>query len=111
MSKILNFLADNNLRQVDISNYLGISKASVSSWVAGRTKPDPVNLHKLVNNNMGWDVSALTDGTTNIPPLADTAVSQDAYIRLLQDMVESLRRQNSEYYATIQELLKKIPNA
>ena len=58
------FLKKNNVKQVELARYLGVTEASVSNIVAGRYKLSDENLTKILENAEGWDTSMFTDGAT-----------------------------------------------
>lgn len=59
MANIKQFLIDNDLKQVELARFLGITEASVSKMAKGYTKPSKENLQKILDNDRGWDTSAL----------------------------------------------------
>lgn len=59
MVNIKQFLTDNDLKQVDLARFLGITEASVSKMVRGYTSPSKENLQRILDNDRGWDTSAL----------------------------------------------------
>lgn len=59
--RVRDFLNANNLKQVDIARYLGISEAAVSNVVKGKSEFSNENLIKILNNPHNWDVSMLTE--------------------------------------------------
>lgn len=61
MNKLKRFRAENNLLAKDLAAYLGVSKGYVSRMESD-ADPLPQNqLRKLLNNDRGWDTSALTN--------------------------------------------------
>lgn len=60
MVNIKQFLADNGLKQVDLARFLGITEPSVSKMAKGYTSPSKENLQRILDNDRGWDTSALT---------------------------------------------------
>lgn len=58
---IRGFLEANNLKQVDLARYLGVSESAVSSMINGKSKPSKGNLIKIINNPHGWNVSMLIE--------------------------------------------------
>lgn len=59
MANIKQFLIDNNMRQVELARFLGISEGSVSKMAKGLTNPSKENLRKMMENDRGWETSAL----------------------------------------------------
>ena len=60
---IKKFLHDNGLKQIDLVNYLKISKPFASQLVHGKANLSVPNLNKLISNPYGWDTSALAAPT------------------------------------------------
>ncbi len=62
------FRKANNLKQDDIAAFLGTSRVFITLLENGRSKLPTDKLHKLLNNDRGWDTSALTThhGDVNI---------------------------------------------
>lgn len=64
MSKLLylkEILDEKGIKQTFIANKIGVTSATVSLWVQGRTKPTLSNLKKL-SEVLGVDVSILING-------------------------------------------------
>lgn len=59
MLPIEEFLHRNRLRQVDLVSYLGVTKGHISQVCSGKIQLSQRNLQKLIDNDRGWDVSAL----------------------------------------------------
>ncbi|MBR5660565.1 MAG: helix-turn-helix transcriptional regulator [Bacteroidales bacterium] len=59
MANIKQFLIDNNMRQVELARFLGITEGSVSKMAKGITRPSGENLRKMMDNDKGWDTSSL----------------------------------------------------
>lgn len=55
------FLKVNGIRQVDIVEYLGVSKGFVSQVINGKAGLSPQNLSKLLLNDKGWDITPLVE--------------------------------------------------
>lgn len=62
------FLRINALKQIDLCNYLHISRAFVSRLVNGQANLSSDNMQLLLNNPYGWDVSPLTSGHSRYAP-------------------------------------------
>jgi phage repressor protein C with HTH and peptisase S24 domain len=54
------FLSANNLRKVQVANYLGVSKQAISSITGGTLKPSPALLQRI-KENPEWDTSMIPD--------------------------------------------------
>ena len=59
MANIKQFLIDNDLKQVELARFLGITEASVSKMAKGTTNPSNANLQKILDNDRGWDTASL----------------------------------------------------
>lgn len=59
--KVREFLKVNNLKQRELSRYLGVTEAAISNVVKGKSSFSDENLIKILNNPYGWDVSMLTE--------------------------------------------------
>lgn len=55
------FLATNHLQQLDLINYLHLSKSTISQAVSGKSNLSKIKLLELIQNDQGWDVSMLTE--------------------------------------------------
>ena len=53
------FRKTNYLNQTDVAKYLGISKSFISRVEKGREKLPEKQLERLMNNDMGWDITPL----------------------------------------------------
>ena len=58
---IRGFLEANNLKQVDLARFLGVSESAVSSMIKGKSNPSKENLIKIINNPHGWNVVMLIE--------------------------------------------------
>ena len=56
-------LQDNVLKQINLVNYLKISKPFASQLVHGKANLSVPNLNKLISNPYGWNTSALAAPT------------------------------------------------
>lgn len=59
MADLKLFRKQNNLTQDELGEYLGIKKSFISRIENGFHKLPQEKLSKLLDNNLGWDVSAL----------------------------------------------------
>lgn len=87
----------NELKQIEVANYLGVSRGFISQVVAG-TRPVPENmLNKLINNNKGWDTSLLTE-----PKKENAATSEYDGLRFasIDELIELIKKRD--------ELVSKI---
>lgn len=65
---IKKFIRQNNILQKDLAEYLNISKTQASFLANDKISIPPKHLHKLLNNDRGWDTSALTEPTSTAEP-------------------------------------------
>lgn len=63
MMDVKGFLKANNLKQVDLAKFLGVSDVAISNAVKGKSSFSEENLNKLLKNDKGWDTSMLTNAT------------------------------------------------
>lgn len=63
MMDVKGFLKANNLKQVDLAKFLGVSDVAISNAVKGKSSFSEENLSKLLKNDKGWDTSMLTNAT------------------------------------------------
>lgn len=63
MTPLEEFLTVNNIKQVDLVNYLKMSKGSISSAVSGRAQLSRRKIAELFSNPYGWDTSMLDKPT------------------------------------------------
>ena len=108
---IENFLEVNNLKQIDVVRYLGISKPYMSQVVNGTAKLSPERLIKLINNDMGWDTSMLATNIVNQSigngNSNNTQVVGSGDIAVLKEKIKYLEKILEEKERTIQILMGK----
>lgn len=102
-NRIRNFLKANHLRQVDIVEYLGISRPYMSQVTNGAANLSPENLERLINNDKGWSVEALT---SDEPEPQDEATE----LAVLRERVKYLEMIVDEKERTIQLLSPQRPS-
>lgn len=100
--ELRDFLKVNNLRQVDIARYLGVTEAAISNVVKEKSEFSKENLIKLQDNPYGWDTSMLVESqpklvAEQIPSLSNVEI-------LLRDMLAEERAKND----TLQELIWEL---
>ena len=61
MYGLKSFLFFNDLGQLEVANYLGLSKVQMSRLVAGTVPFRHEYLVKLITNEKGWNTEFLTD--------------------------------------------------
>lgn len=124
MSELKTFRKANGLLQKDLADFLGVSREFVSMAESGKA-PLPYNhLRKLLNNNKGWDVSALeaggditggnhieqNGGKGNIGMISGDSSELLALRKeneMLRAQIEELKAQNEKYWEAIKDFMKK----
>ena len=98
------FRKANNLTQTDVGDYLGCTKAFISTIEKGN-RPLPSEMSsKLLNNPHNWDVSMLlqSDVTAPMPVQEDALVAElRAQIEKLEAKVDNLNQELGEKNALI----------
>lgn len=61
MTPLENFLMVNNLKQVELADFLHVNKSTISSAASGKTKLARTTLGKILANDKGWDTSMLEE--------------------------------------------------
>ena len=97
-----NFLKANNLTQIEVANYLGISKPFMSQLTSGRSKLPAAHVEKLKANEHGWKTEMLDESF--IVKQTDPLHSELAVLRARVDLLERLL---AEKERTIQILMNK----
>lgn len=95
--RLKEFLYRNRLKQVDLVNYLGITKGFMSLVLSGKKSLSEENKGKLLDNPYGWDVSMLKD-------------REEEHKEMTEDkgVIELLKEQNAELQAKIDMLNREI---
>lgn len=108
---IKGFRKTNNLTQSDLADYLGCSKAFISS-VENGNRPLPLDmLSKLVDNPHGWDVSMLQPSEVGevLQMQEDGLVAElRAQIERLESKVDNLNQEIGEKNALIRLLREGV---
>ena len=66
MYSLRGFRLINNLTQTELGEYLGMQKSFISKVENNKEKLPLVKFQKLLNNDRGWDTSALTEPSGNV---------------------------------------------
>lgn len=105
------FRKANNLTQTDVGDYLGCTKAFISTIEKGNRPLPSEMLSKLLDNTKGWDVSMLTQSEVAVveKPVADDALVAElrSQIEALQNKVDNLNRELGEKNAFIKLMRKE----
>lgn len=102
------FRKANNLTQSEVGDYLGCTKAFISTIENGNRSLPSEMYSKLINNPLNWDVSMLTQPTSVITPMpiADGALVAElrAQIERLEGKIDYLNRELGEKEALLKML-------
>lgn len=100
----------NNLTQSELGDYLGCTKAFISTLEKGN-RPLPNEMYsKLINNLLNWDISMLSQAQSNVvseamPVQEDTLIAElRSQIEKLQAKVDNLNQELGEKNALIKFL-------
>ena len=118
MIDLKTFRKDNNLTQAQVAEYLSVSSPFITQIEKGKNKLPEDHLDKLLNNDQGWNTTALQQDTpikvqleselpvrASIETLSKSAMAKE--IQLLREQIEQLREQNIEYWELIKKLTSK----
>lgn len=67
MVRLDDFLHANRLKQVDLANYLSVTKGYISLVLNGKKTLSKENLGKLIDNPYGWNTTMLTSDQPENP--------------------------------------------
>ncbi len=128
------FLIFNDISQVELAEFLGISKGQMSKLVSGVARLQQEQLDKVLNNDKGWNTEFLTNpmwgemeegkfvsepsgdhieqngGRGNIGKIAGDSgevLSLRKENEMLRAQVEELKAQNEKYWNMIERLTGK----
>ena len=59
MTDLQLFIKSNDLKNLDVANYLGVTPQHISAVSRGKGKLAEKLIEKLVHNDRGWDASSL----------------------------------------------------
>lgn len=109
MNEIEEFLAVNGLKQIELANYLGVGKSTISQAASGKAKLHQSKINKILINKNGWDcsmfgkspiVQTIGNHSSNNTQVAGENESLKREVELLKQLLEEKER-------TIQILLNK----
>lgn len=107
---IKKFRETNDIRQIELADYLGVSKGYLCNVEAGRVKLSRENKKKLLNNPNGWNVSSLTAANDTASNVGTPANREDALrndIEYLKKLLDEERKRSAQYWEMIQKLMTK----
>ena len=127
MADFERFLKDNNLKKIDIADYLQVSKAFITQLCNGGRRLPPEKFALL--QAKGWDTTALLEsdqpydnsnggnvtrignisGVTNSPTTVNNNNNNGGFENLVR-MIEELKEQNKSQREQIQNLTEIIKN-
>lgn len=100
--KVREFLKVNNLKQVELSRYLGVTEAAISNVVKGKSEFSEENLIKIMNNPYGWDTSMLAQSRDEVTERVEKKVEIDITDRLLA-IIEDQKRDTQMLLGMLRE--------
>lgn len=98
------FVFENNIKQIELVQYLGLSKGYISLVVKGEKGLSEENFRKLLDNPYGWDTSMLTQSEAGEPMQAQSDIliaELRAQIEKLEAKVDSLNQELGEKNALL----------
>lgn len=117
MADFERFLKDNNLKKIDIADYLQVSKAFITQLCNGSRRLPPEKFALL--QAKGWDTTALLEsdqpydnsnsGVTNSPTTVNNNNNNGGFENLVR-MIEELKEQNKAQREQISGLTEIIKN-
>lgn len=123
MIDLKGFRKANKLLQKDLADYLEVSREFISMVESGKASLPYNHLHKLLNNECGWDVSMLSiqdytagdhieqnGGRGNIGKIAGDAGEVAALrkeVEILRAQIEELKAEKAAYWEMIKQLTAK----
>lgn len=121
---IKDFRKLNGLTQEELGKFLDVKKAFISSMETGRCSMPKEKLQKILNNDMGWDISPIENSLTEVPmPVAEFRTLQSellaarAELSLVKKELEMLKghyskieKERDEYLAIILSQVKNHNN-
>lgn len=115
------FMFEQNIKQKELVEYLGVSKGYVSLVISGQRQLSEENLSKLINNPFGWDTSILVgvtkeEASENQPQnrVEEKPEEKDSVERMLllvesqSKVIESLTQLIKAKDEKIEELLEEL---
>lgn len=103
LNSVEQFRIGNGLYKKDLADYLGVSQAFIGRVCAGIYKIPPAQLQKLINNDKGWDVTALTQEETEEPVIT----ANSSGIDLLNKMFGTLSKVEQAQVACMELIRSK----
>lgn len=109
MNRLDEFLHTNRLKQVDLANYLSVTKGYISLVLQGKKSLSKENLRKLIDNPHGWDVSMLASDQPKNPVGVEPSGyhGKDDAIIILREMLAEERSRNDALQERINELIEE----
>lgn len=95
MMNLREFLRINNLKQVELARYLGVTEAAISNAVKGKSRFSDENLIKIKNNPYGWDTSMLVEGNSNVAA-EDPEITGNPLVDYLQRKIKELEKEKAD---------------
>lgn len=111
------FRKANGLTQDDLGEYLGLKKSFISEIERGGRSLPSRHFRSLIDNDRGWDVSALTPPRPSVSAVAmnrsgvNVEINSSIEVAVLRKEVEMLRIQNEELKDMVKILANALENA
>lgn len=109
MNEIEEFLALNKLKQIQLAEFLGMDKSSISQAVSGKMRLSQAKINQILMNKNGWDCS-MFDRASVVQKIGDNSNNNtqsvgdsDLYKRLCEEKDKRI----AELERTIQILLAR----
>lgn len=90
MIDIKEFRDKNNITQVELANYLGVTGGFISQVELGKSKLSKDKIEQLKNNDRGWIVDDKSDDTGTIAPLSESEKLYEIIVEL-QETIKTQR--------------------
>lgn len=128
MIDLKGFRKVNGLTQDELGEFLGIKKSFISKVEHGKERLPKLKFQKLIDNQLGWDVSMLLSSMMSNEGNSGIAIQQNGEQnqignvsssdnseaetlrtenKMLREQVEELKRQNEKYWNMIEKLTGK----
>ena len=113
MVDLKGFRKANNLTQDELGSYLGMKKSFISKVENGKEKLPEAKFRKLLDNDMGWDVSMLVGVISSQQALvkelgnSNELASLRKEVEMLRKLVDELKEEKAQYWDLIQILSTK----
>lgn len=113
------FRKDNNITQTELGEYLGVGRQFICAIERGKCDMPKDKYDKLMKNDQGWNMTALTRDSNNTSISANASshskasinigsrIALEEHLAALQERISELERERDRYWTIIQKLLNK----